>query len=140
MINIYLNDIILKNFNPGVQGGYLYLKGNSSDGTEHYDAAQSTIFPLGLHLEYKLSVLKELIAQPVLFIGAAFNQLEYVENDELIKTTFTEPYFSGGIAILYKFNSSISFGIGGEYGLIYESIGILPFVTINACLDLKFDI
>ncbi len=138
LINIYLENIFIKNLNTGISTGSIYLKGKKTDSPDHYDAKQSLIIPICLNAQYSFQLLKDISMRPYLLIGYTMNNLEYYDDKKIKKKNFWDPLITGGISFLYKINPLIEVSFGCDYGLIFESNGILQYLGFNTGLGLRF--
>lgn len=140
LLNTGVQDFIVSNLGMGIEGGLYYLKGKSSDGTEHHDADQSFILPLCVYAVYVLNISENFIIQPRMTTGYTWNKLAYIENSVSMEKTFWDPIISASINFVYSMNRYLFFNTGCEYGLIFESGGNLSFITAYAGTGVKFNL
>jgi len=126
LISFMMNDIIIRLFSVGMEGGYYYLPGKDAIETEAQKTHRLQIIPFFIKLQYHQKLYKQLYLAPSLSIGGAYVDLTYItrEKSTLLdnekKSSAIEPCANISLSLEYALPKSLLIGIQGGYGMIFE--------------------
>ena len=112
------------------------------------DVESSYMIPLVATAMYRYAVSDSFFIAPRIALGMSYNSVSYKVESELYtgygidKETKSknsiEPIAMAGLSVNYEFLDFWAIGLGANYGIIYETGGIMSFATVNLNVLRKF--
>ena len=132
--SISFKNFFLQNFEWGISGGAVELKGAESDKIDGMLLA-----PVTLDLGYHLHITEWLSFMPYASAGYAWMDIKYISLFEEKKKSSYEPLGRAGAALSLEFDY-FHISAGADYGAIYESSGYKPFYEVYIKAGVLFDL
>ncbi len=122
-----MNDFFLENLTAFFETGYYRCPG-SSDRVDYF-----AMVPLMIGARYDLRMFSMLTVSPAVSFGYTYNTISYQKTlfaDVEPESAF-EPVASGGVDVTFHLGQSFLLRLGGRFGAIFESDGLMYFSTVN---------
>lgn len=135
ILEICLADLFFEGFSAGIESGYMYAPGKADGVKSEY------IVPAYAALAYQIPLFWEIGIVPKISGGGAYFSLsekgDAAGNSPEKKTEF-EPVAAAGLTLTCDISEYVAIEAGGEYGMIFEKDGRLPFVVTRFGLSFSF--
>ncbi|MBN1500550.1 MAG: fibronectin type III domain-containing protein [Spirochaetes bacterium] len=132
------HNLWINNFDAGLNVGFYYLHGKDLREDLNLEFTHFFFMPFYVTIGYNLFRLNGLSMKPIVSVGIAYLNVEYVDRNKTAAEEPTQylhifkPTFKTGLSAEYKYTNSIFFSAGCEYGMVYQNDGSLNYMLINA--------
>jgi len=138
LVSAVKTDLLFYDLDIGVAFGYWKYSGAT-------DVDSSYMIPLMATAVYKYEVSDSLYIGPRVALGFSYNSItykwespSYSGTKEKKSRSSIEPIAMIGLSMNYDFLDYWSAGLGADYGFVYETDGLMNFMTISLSVTRKF--
>lgn len=137
ILNVSVNNFLFYRLDAGIESGYFALNGKDENVKDSYLITEMLSF------SYRFNSAGFTFS-PRIAGGISYNNVYYYNNDiaiknnEVSKNVGLEPVVMPGISMSYLFFNMVKFEIGADYGMLFETDGLMDFYSLNAGIGVRF--
>ena len=131
LVGVSFDNVIFTGFRPGVSAGFWNYTGSK--------VSTFYMVPVLATACYSIHLWRSFALVPELYAGGEYASAKYTnnKNSAVTKSAF-EPLAMAGLLIEYGFTDRIAVQAGADYGMIFESSGVVSFIAFKAGILYRF--